>query len=64
MPVLPLLCTLFVVGVEQTVQWRYGTAGALGLLLLSVGIKARRPAMSSAGAVVLALLVASPALSS
>ncbi|MFF9816710.1 hypothetical protein [Streptomyces sp. NPDC014006] len=39
-------------------------AGAVGLVLLSVGIKARRPALSSAGAVVLALLVAGPALSS
>ncbi|MEW2252732.1 MULTISPECIES: hypothetical protein [unclassified Streptomyces] len=64
MPVLTLLCTLFTVGLEQTVQWRYGTAGAVGLLLLSVGIKARKPAVTSAGAVVLALLMASPALSS
>jgi hypothetical protein len=63
-PVLTLLCTLFTVGLEQTVQWRYGTAGAVGLLLLSVGIKARKPAVTSAGAVVLALLMASPALSS
>lgn len=64
MPVLTLLCSLFAFGVEQTVQWRYGTAGAVGLLLLSVGIKARKPAVSSAGAVVLALLMASPALGS
>ena len=64
MPVLTLLCAVFAVGVEQTIQWRYGTAGAVGLVLLSVGIKARRPALSSAGAVVLALLVAGPALSS
>ncbi|MFH0176278.1 hypothetical protein ACIA6D_12775 [Streptomyces cacaoi] len=64
MPVLVLLCAAFVVGVEQTIQWKYGTAGALGLLLLSVGIKAKSPVISSAGAVILALLAAGPAVSS
>jgi hypothetical protein len=62
MPALYLLSAIFVVGVEQTLQWKYGAAGILGLLLLSVGIRAKSPAMSSAGAVVLALLVARPAL--
>jgi hypothetical protein len=49
---------------EQTVQWKYGTAGTIGLFLLTVGIKLRRPTMSSAGAVILALLVTGPAVSS
>ncbi|GCB48117.1 hypothetical protein [Streptomyces sp. NL15-2K] len=62
MPVLALLCAVFVVGVEQTVQWKYGAAGIIGLLLLTIGIKAKSPAVSSAGAVVLALLVARPAV--
>ena len=53
---------IFAVGVEQTVQWKYGAAGILGLLLLSVGVKAKSPALSSVGAVMLALLVAGPAL--
>jgi hypothetical protein len=53
---------VFVVGVEQTVQWKYGAAGIIGLLLLTIGIKAKSPAVSSAGAVVLALLVARPAI--
>jgi hypothetical protein len=61
-PVLALLCAVFVVGVEQTVQWKYGAAGIIGLLLLTIGIKAKSPAVSSAGAVVLALLVARPAI--
>ena len=62
MPVLALLCAAFVVGFEQLVQWKYGAAGIIGLLLLSVGIKAKSPAVSSAGAVLLAVLLAGPAL--
>ncbi|MET7478589.1 hypothetical protein ABZT17_30075 [Streptomyces sp. NPDC005648] len=62
MPALALLSAIFVVGVDQTVQWKYGPAGVIGLLLLTIGIKARNPAVSSVGAVVLALLVAGPAL--
>ncbi|PAZ13248.1 hypothetical protein CLM62_25450 [Streptomyces sp. SA15] len=62
MPVLALLSAVFVIGIEQTVQWKYGAAGIIGLLLLTIGIKAKSPAVSSAGAVVIALLVARPAL--
>ncbi|MCZ0988475.1 hypothetical protein [Streptomyces diastatochromogenes] len=62
MPVLALLCAVFVVGFEQVVQWKFGAAGIVGLLLLSVGIKAKSPAVSSAGAVLLAVLLAGPAL--
>jgi len=61
-PALALLSAIFVVGIEQTVQWKYGVTGIIGLLLLTVGIKAKNPAISSTGAVVLALLVAGPAL--
>jgi len=62
MPALALLSAVFVVGVEQTLQWRYGALGVIGLLLLTIGIKAKNPAVSSMGAVVLAILVAGPAL--
>ena len=62
MPALALLSALFVVGFDQFVQWKYGTIGIIGLMLLTVGIKANSPACSSIGAVVLALLVAQPAL--
>jgi hypothetical protein len=61
-PVLALLSALFVVGFEQLVQWKYGAAGVVGMLLLSIGIKAKSPALSSAGAVLLAVLLAGPAL--
>ncbi|MFI6491444.1 hypothetical protein [Streptomyces sp. NPDC050564] len=62
MPVIALLSAVFVVGFEQLVQWQYGPIGIVGLLLLSIGIKAKSPACSSIGAVMLALMVAGPAL--
>ncbi|MEG8279200.1 hypothetical protein [Streptomyces sp. AHA2] len=62
MPALALLPAVLVVAFEQLVQWKYGPAGIVGLLLLTVGIKAKSPAVSSAGAVVLALLMTGPAL--
>ncbi|MFF8596773.1 hypothetical protein ACF061_36220 [Streptomyces sp. NPDC015220] len=55
-----LLSALSVAGFEQVVQWRYGTWGVVGLLLTSVGIKARNPAIGFAGAVVLATLFVGP----
>ncbi|MGW0612630.1 hypothetical protein [Streptomyces sp. NPDC002788] len=61
MPALALLSAFLVVAFEQFVQWKYGPAGIVGLLLLTVGIKAKSPAVSSAGAVVLALLMTAPA---
>ncbi|MEU9284190.1 hypothetical protein AB0D57_05545 [Streptomyces sp. NPDC048275] len=62
MPAVALLSALFVVGFNQFVEWQYGPAGIVGLLLLSIGIKAKSPTCSSIGAVVLALMVAGPAL--
>ncbi|MEU6476315.1 hypothetical protein ABZ858_05380 [Streptomyces sp. NPDC047017] len=62
MPVLALLSAVFVIAFEQIVQWKFGATGFVGLLLLSVGLKAKSPAVSSAGAVVLAMLIAGPAL--
>ena len=49
-------------GFEQFVQWRFGAAGLVGLLLFSVGIKARNATVTSVGAALLAVLaVGSPA---
>ncbi|KAB1982322.1 MULTISPECIES: hypothetical protein [Streptomyces] len=64
MPAITLLSAVFVVGFEQLVHWRYGPTGVVGLLLLGIGIKAKNATCSSIGAVVLALLVAGPAVSS
>ncbi|MFF3897658.1 hypothetical protein ACFYY3_31780 [Streptomyces sp. NPDC001812] len=62
MPVLALISAVVFLTVEQYVEWKYGIAGIVGLLLLTVGIKANSPGVSSAGAVLLALLLARPAL--
>ncbi|MPY60110.1 hypothetical protein [Streptomyces spongiae] len=62
MPVLALISTVFAIGFQQLVQWRYGPMGIVGLLLLTIGIKANSPTCSSIGALVLALMVAGPAL--
>ncbi|MEV7284606.1 hypothetical protein AB0O01_08620 [Streptomyces sp. NPDC093252] len=62
MPVLALLSAVFVIGLQQLVQWKYGATGIVGLLLLSIGLKAKSPAITSAGAVLLALLVTGPAM--
>ncbi|BCL29013.1 hypothetical protein ACFFS2_06185 [Streptomyces aurantiacus] len=62
MPAIALLSALFVVGFEQFVEWRYGPSGAVGLLLLTVGLKVKSPTCSSVGAVVLALMFARPTL--
>ncbi|MET8942474.1 hypothetical protein ABZX30_02470 [Streptomyces sp. NPDC004542] len=62
MPALALISAVFVVGFEQIVQWKYGATGIVGLLMLSIGLKAKCPAVSSAGAVLLAVLLAGPAL--
>ncbi|MFF4401892.1 hypothetical protein [Streptomyces sp. NPDC001480] len=62
MPALALISAVFVVGFEQIVQWKYGATGIVGLLMLSIGLKAKSPAVSSAGAVLLAVLLAGPTL--
>ncbi|MFH8794777.1 MULTISPECIES: hypothetical protein [Streptomyces] len=62
MPAIALLAAVFAVTVEQIVQWKYGTLGIVGLLLLTVGVKAKNPTCSSIGAAVLALMVTGPAL--
>ncbi|MDG9695140.1 hypothetical protein ACH4NS_24495 [Streptomyces mutabilis] len=62
MPVLAFVSSIFVITFEQVVQWKYGATGIVGLVLLTVGIKAKSPSVSSVGAVMLALLVAGPAL--
>ncbi|MFI8948026.1 hypothetical protein ACIGO6_16140 [Streptomyces sp. NPDC053750] len=61
MPVLALLSAVCVVTFEQITQWRYGTTGIIGLLLLTIGIKVKSSFLSSVGGVMLALLVARPA---
>ena len=62
MPAIALLAAVFISGFQKFVSWQYGTSGVVGLLLLTIGIKARNATISSIGAVVLALLVTGPTL--
>ncbi|MFE4252422.1 hypothetical protein ACFRU3_23510 [Streptomyces sp. NPDC056910] len=62
MPVLTFFSAVFVITFEQLVQWRYGPVGITGLLLLAIGVKTKSPTCSSIGAVLLALMLAGPAL--
>ncbi|MEV1020517.1 hypothetical protein [Streptomyces sp. NPDC050264] len=62
MALLSLLSAVFVITFEQLVQWHYGPAGLAGLLLLTIGAKARNSTCSSVGGVLLAIMVAGPAL--
>ncbi|GHE31810.1 MULTISPECIES: hypothetical protein [Streptomyces] len=62
MPVIALLSALAVVAFQRFVEWQYGTMGIIGLLFLTIGLKARNHTCSSIGAVVLALVFAGPAL--
>ncbi|MBT3154479.1 hypothetical protein HTV45_27025 [Streptomyces sp. CHD11] len=62
MQFLTLVSAVLIITVQQLVEWRFGVAGLIGLLMLTLGIRANRPGISSAGAVLLALLVSRPAL--
>jgi hypothetical protein len=62
MAILALLDAVFAFTLEQFVQWRYGATGLVGLLFLTLGVKAKSPTCSSIGAVVLALTLTRPAI--
>ncbi|MFI8088265.1 hypothetical protein ACIF9R_08080 [Streptomyces sp. NPDC086080] len=62
MYVLTLVSAVLVITVQQLAEWTFGVAGLVGLLMLTLGIRANRPWISCAGAVTLALLVTRPAL--
>ncbi|MFC8825024.1 hypothetical protein ACFT9I_06655 [Streptomyces sp. NPDC057137] len=47
---------------EQFVQWKYGTVGALALLLLVVGLKIKNSTCAGIGSIVLALLAMQPGM--
>ena len=63
MPVaLALVSALAVVAFQRFVEWRYGTLGIVGLLFLTIGLKANNHTCSSIGAVILAVMFAGPAM--
>ncbi|MET9515324.1 hypothetical protein [Streptomyces sp. NPDC002994] len=57
MAVLIVLGTVFVAGIEQFVQWKYGLPGAVALSLLGVGFKACSTNCTTLGAVIFVLLM-------
>ncbi|MFC7221308.1 hypothetical protein ACFQLX_24545 [Streptomyces polyrhachis] len=46
---------------DRLIEWKYGTAGVLGLTLLTIGFKIKNTTCSLAGTVVLGSLVSQPA---
>ncbi|GHH46361.1 hypothetical protein [Streptomyces candidus] len=60
MPALLLLSAAVVLGFEKFVDWHYGAPGAIGVLLICIGVKARSPACAGVGATVLTLQVIGP----
>ncbi|MFF6786666.1 hypothetical protein [Streptomyces sp. NPDC012510] len=62
MPAIALISAIAVVAFQRFVEWRFGTMGIVGLLFLTIGLKARNHTCSSIGAVILTLVFAGPAL--
>ena len=46
------------VGFEQLIEWKFGPMGIIGVLALTVGLKARNTLISGIGAVLLVMLLA------
>jgi hypothetical protein len=57
MPVFALGLAAFVIGFERLVEWQFGALGAIGFVLLSVGVKSKNITCSCIGAVVLTMLI-------
>lgn len=57
MPLLALLVAAAIVGFEQFIEAQYGVLGAVGVILLAIGVKAQNVTCSCMGAVVLATLI-------
>ncbi|WP_326581328.1 hypothetical protein OG889_23800 [Streptomyces sp. NBC_00481] len=57
-----LISALAVLAFQRFVEWRFGTMGFVGLLFLTIGLKANNHTCSSIGAVILTLMFAGPAM--
>ncbi|MGW0824902.1 hypothetical protein [Streptomyces sp. NPDC002845] len=58
MPLIAILAAALFVGLEQLIEWKYGPMGLIGIVALTVGIKARNALISGIGAVVIVMLLA------
>lgn len=58
MPVIALVGAVAAIGFESLVQSQFGAMGIIGVLLLTIGVKARNATCGCLGAVVLTMLFA------
>ncbi|MBP0460147.1 hypothetical protein JFN87_22015 [Streptomyces bomunensis] len=58
MPGVAIVAAIATIGFEALVQSTFGAMGVVGLLLLTIGVKARSVACGCVGAVVLTMLFA------
>ncbi|MZF90015.1 hypothetical protein [Streptomyces sp. SID5643] len=57
MPLVAVVAAALVLGLEQTIQWRFGPMGVIAFVALTVGVKARSAVISGFGAVILVMLL-------
>lgn len=55
---LAIVVAALAVGFEQLIEWKFGPMGIIGVLALTVGLKARNTLISGIGAVLLVMLLA------
>jgi hypothetical protein len=58
MPLIAIAVAALAVGLEQLIEWRYGPMGIIGVLALTIGLRARNTLISGIGAVLLVMLLA------
>ncbi|KAF4407126.1 MULTISPECIES: hypothetical protein [Streptomyces] len=58
MPLLALLAAVAAISFEELIEFHFGVVGVVGLLLVTIGVKAKNLTCGCIGAVVLAMLLA------
>jgi hypothetical protein len=58
MPLIAIALAALAVTFEQLVQWKFGAMGIIGLVALTVGVKAKSATIGGVGAVILLMLLA------
>jgi hypothetical protein len=57
-PLIAIALAALAVTFEQLVQWKFGAMGIIGLVALTVGVKAKNATIGGVGAVILVMLLA------
>lgn len=58
MALVALVVAALALGLEQTIQWRFGPMGVIAFVALTIGIKAKNAVVSGFGALILVMLLA------